>query len=66
MDKIEINVKRGPDEHWSDWFQDFEVSWLESVETLLVGEDVDQAALYGLIAKLRDLSLTSIAANEIA
>jgi hypothetical protein len=65
MRKVEIRVKGGLDEHWSEWFQDFEVMPGEKDETILVGEVVDQAALYGLIAKLRDLGLTLIAVNEI-
>ena len=65
MQKGEIRVKGGLDEHWSEWFQDFEVKAGEEEETILVGEVVDQAALYGLIAKLRDLGLTLIAVNEI-
>ena len=65
MQKVEIRVKGGLDEHWSEWFQDFEVTPGEEGESILVGEVVDQAALYGLIAKLRDLGLTLIAVNEI-
>ena len=65
MQKVAIRVKGGLDEHWSEWFQDFEVSRGGEDETILVGEVVDQAALYGLIAKLRDLGLTLIAVNEI-
>ena len=65
MQKVEIRVKGSLDEHWSEWFQDFEIKRGEKDETILVGEVVDQAALYGVIAKLRDLGLTLIAVNEI-
>ena len=65
MQKVEIRVKGGLDEHWSEWFQDFRITPGEKDETILVGEVIDQAALYGLIAKLRDLGLILIAVNEV-
>ena len=65
MQKVEIRVKGDLDNYWSEWFQDFEISRVEEGESLLVGEVVDQAALYGVIGKLRDLGLTLIAVNEI-
>lgn len=65
MQKVEIRVKGRMDKHWSEWFQDFEVYESEEDETILKGEAKDQAALYGLIAKLRDLGLTLVSVNEI-
>jgi hypothetical protein len=65
MQKVEIRVKGQVDKHWSEWFQDFEISMGEEGETILRGEAQDQAALYGLIAKLRDLGLTLVSVNEI-
>ncbi len=65
MQKIEIRVKSSLDVHWSEWFQDFEVFEGEGGETILRGEAKDQAALYGLIAKLRDLGLTLVSVNEV-
>jgi hypothetical protein len=65
MQKVEIRVKGDLDNYWSEWFQDFEISRVEEGESLLVGEVVDQAALYGVIGKLRDLGLGLIAVNEI-
>ena len=65
MQKVEIRVKGDLDHHWSEWFQDFAISKGEKDETILVGEVVDQAALYGMIGKLRDLGLTLIAVNEV-
>jgi hypothetical protein len=65
MQKVEIRVKDRMDKHWSEWFQDFEIQEGEEDETILMGEAKDQAALYGLIAKLRDLGLTLVSVNEI-
>ena len=65
MQKVEIRVKGNMDEHWSEWFQDFEILANEENETIMLGEVKDQAALYGLIAKLRDLGLTLISVNNV-
>ena len=65
MQKIEIRVKGQMDEHWSEWFQDFEILASEEDETIMLGEVKDQAALYGLIAKLRDLGLNLISVNKV-
>ena len=65
MQMVEIRVRGHLDEHWSEWFQDFEILASEENETILVGEVKDQAELYGLIAKLRDLGLALISVNNI-
>jgi hypothetical protein len=65
MQKVEIRVKGQMDQHWAEWFKGFELDNGEGAETILLGEVQDQAALYGLIAKLRDLGLTLLSVNEI-
>ena len=65
MLQAEIRVKGRIDEHWSDWFEDLEVTHTEPDETILTGNVVDQSALYGLIAKLRDLGLPLISVNSV-
>lgn len=49
---------------WSDWLEGFRICGLEDDATLLRGEVVDSAALYGLVAKLRDLNLTIISIRQ--
>ena len=63
--KVEIRVKGHIDESWSEWFQGFEIRFGEEGESIMQGEVKDQAALYGLIAKMRDLGLTLIAVNIV-
>jgi hypothetical protein len=60
-----IQIKEQLDLHWAAWFEDMHFTQTES-GTLLEGTLVDQAALYGLIGKLRDLGLTLIALNAVA
>ena len=58
MQQIEIKVKGRIDQHWSEWFDGLNLTYTDRDETILTGPVADQAALYGLISKLRDLGLT--------
>ena len=42
---------------WTDWFEGLTITLDENGETLLTGPVVDQAALYGLLKKVRDLGM---------
>ena len=57
MKKIEIHIKGQIDEKWSEWFGGLAISHPGTEETVLAGVVADQAALYGIIARLRDLGL---------
>ena len=48
-----------------DWFDDLSVAHEADGTTTLTGPMIDQAALYGLLRKLRDLGLPLIAVNRI-
>ena len=63
MQNVEVRVKGQLDEHWSDWFDDLTVAHTGQNETVLTGPIVDQAALHGLLAKLRDLGLPIVSVN---
>ncbi|MGA9347708.1 MAG: hypothetical protein WBW48_02735 [Anaerolineae bacterium] len=63
MQSVEIRVKGQLDEHWSDWFDDLTITHTDQAETVLTGPVVDQAALHGLLAKLRDLRLPIVSVN---
>jgi molybdopterin-biosynthesis enzyme MoeA-like protein len=65
MLRAEIRVKGRVAEHWSDWFEDFEIAHTDQGEMVLTGAVVDQAALYGLIAKLRDLGLPLVSVRQV-
>ena len=64
MLRAEIRVQGRIDEHWSDWFEDFEIAHTEQGETILTGDVADQSALYGLLARLRDLGLPLISVDS--
>ncbi len=61
----EITVKGWLDPRWSDWFEGLTVSNLETGEAILAGPLPDQAALHGVLARIRDLNLTLIAVRPI-
>lgn len=52
-------------EQWCDWFQGFSVVPTGDGDTLLTGPVADQAALYGLLSKVRDLGIPLISVNRI-
>jgi hypothetical protein len=60
----QIRVKGVLDEQWSDWFDGLTVTWQDD-ETLLTGPVRDQAALHGLLAKVRDLGLPLLSVKRI-
>ncbi len=65
MQNVEIRVSDRLDDHWSEWFHGFKITYAETNETILRGVVQDQAELYGIISKLRDLGLSLIAINQI-
>lgn len=50
---------------WTDWFEGLSITLLEDGDTLLTGPVVDQAALYGLLKKVRDLGLPLVSVNRL-
>ena len=53
----QITVEANLDLKWSDWFDGFTITPLGNSETSLTGLVADQAALHGLLGKIRDLGL---------
>jgi hypothetical protein len=58
MQQVEIRVKGQINQHWSEWFDGLAISHSGPDETLLTGLVADQAALYGVVSRLRDLGLS--------
>jgi hypothetical protein len=59
----EIKVRGHLDLFWSDWLAGMQVTLLEGNETLLSGTLPDQAALHGLLERIRDLNIPLISVN---
>ena len=63
MQRVEIRIEGHIDKDWAEWLDNFSIAHIAEHETVLSGKIIDQAALYGLIAKLRDLGLTLLSVN---
>jgi hypothetical protein len=61
--RYEIRIQGTLSPDWADWFEGMEMRQEAEGQTVLEGPVVDQAALHGLLARLRDLNLTLISVN---
>ncbi len=64
-DSYELRLKGHLDARWRDWFDGFTVTLTANGETILTGLVADQAALHGLLKKVRDLGLPLLSINPI-
>ena len=61
----QITVKGHLDNRWADWFEGLTITALDNGETLLTGSVVDQAALHGLLRKVRDLGMPLLSVTRV-
>ena len=61
----EIRIEGSLHPHWSEWFEGLEIRQLPGGATLIAGELPDQAALHGILMKIRDLGLVLVSVNRI-
>ncbi len=61
----EIRIKGHLDDRWADWFGGLAITLEENGDTLLTGPVVDQAALHGLLRKVRDLGMPLLSVLRI-
>ena len=58
---LNLRIAGHLDQKWSDWFEGLDMRHLPDGSTELSGWVIDQAALYGLLTRARDLGLTLLA-----
>lgn len=61
-----ITVEGQVDRRWTEWFDGWTMTYTDAGETVLSGPVTDQAALHGLLIRIRDLNLTLIAVMRSA
>ncbi len=61
----QIRLKGHLDARWADWFEGLSITLEEDGNTLLTGPVVDQAALHGLLKKVRDLGMQLISVGPV-
>ncbi len=61
----ELRVQGHLDQHWSAWLEGLTINYEEDGTTLLRGPLADEAALYGVLMKIRDLALPLLAVRRV-
>jgi len=61
----QIRVKSHLSLDWGDWFDGLMITLEENGDTLLTGLVTDQAALHGLLKKVRDLGMSLVSVNPV-
>jgi hypothetical protein len=64
-DKYEIRLEGYLDTQWSPWFDGLAIHHETHDETTLIGPIADQAALHGILAKIRDIGIPILALRRI-
>jgi hypothetical protein len=60
----EIRVEGQLDQRWLEWFDGLNFTYADNGDTILRGAMCDQAALYGMLMKMRDLGLTLVSVTR--
>ena len=61
----QIRIKGHLGREWTDWFEGLTITLEDDGETLLTGALIDQAALHGLLRKVRDLGMPLVSVNRV-
>lgn len=61
----QIRIQGHLGSEWTDWFEGLTLTLEDNGDTFLTGSVVDQAALHGLLRKVRDLGMPLVSVNRV-
>jgi hypothetical protein len=61
----QIRIKGHLSREWADWFEGLTITLDDNGDTLLTGPVVDQAALHGLLRKVRDVAMPLVSVMRV-
>jgi len=61
----QIRIRGHLDARWTDWFDGLTITLEAGGDTLFTGPVVDQAALHGLLKKVRDSGMPLLSVNSV-
>lgn len=61
----QIRIKGHLSRQWTEWFEGLTITLEENGDTLLTGQVIDQAALHGLLKRVRDLGMPLLSVNSV-
>jgi hypothetical protein len=64
-ERYEIRLTGHLDAHWTDWFDGLAVTQGDDGSTVISGQVVDQAALHGLLQRIRDLGMPLVSVRQV-
>ncbi len=64
--QYEIRIHGHLDDRWAGWFEGMTLTLEQNGDTLICGQVIDQAALFGLLRKVRDLGILLVSVNRVA
>jgi hypothetical protein len=62
---VQIRIRGHLGARWTAWFEGLAITLEDSGDTLLTGPVIDQAALYGLLRKVRDLGMPLVSVSPV-